>query len=314
MSSKRERTACDHPFMPVSHLLLALAVVFVWGTNFVVIKWGLAEFPPFLLAALRFTLSAFPFIFFIPRPKASWASLAAFGLFLGAGQFGLLFYAMRADVTPGLASLIMQSQVFFTIGLAMLLQRERLSPVQAIAMVLAVSGIALIGWESSHAGQGSITAKGLLILLCAAFSWALANITVRRAGKVDALAFIVWSSPFCLPVLYAVSFAFHGTEAIVASVEHATWLGWASVLWQTIGNTLFAFAAWNWLMARHPAATVTPTALLIPIFGMGASALVLGEPLQGWKITAAALVIGGLALNLYAGKLASLFSRRPASA
>jgi len=118
--------ACDDRSMPVSHLLLALAVVFVWGTNFVVIRWGLDEFPPFLLAALRFAFSAFPFIFIIRRPQASWAALAAFGLFLGAGQFGLLFYAMRADVTPGLASLIMQTQVFFTIGLAMVLQRERL--------------------------------------------------------------------------------------------------------------------------------------------------------------------------------------------
>jgi len=299
--------------MPVPHLLLALAVVFVWGTNFVVIKWGLDEFPPFLLAALRFTFSAVPFIFFIRRPQASWASLAAFGLFLGAGQFGLLFYAMRADVTPGLASLIMQTQVFFTIGLAMVLQRERLSPVQVLALALAVAGIALIGWQSAHGGGASITPKGLAILLAAAMFWAMANTVVRRAGKVDALAFIVWSSPFCLPVLFGLAYAFEGPDAIAAAMRSATWVGWSSVGWQSVGNMLFAFAAWNWLLARHPAATVTPMALLIPVFGMAASAIVLGEPLQGWKLGAAALVIGGLALNTYGGRVLAVLNGRSAA-
>src|SRR3954465_2133725 len=111
MSSQRGRGAGDHSPLPVSHLLLALAVVFVWGTNFVVIKWGLEEFPPFLFAALRFLLCALPLVFFIRRPRVSWAKLAAFGVLLGAGQFGLMFLAMRSDVTPGLASLIIQVQV-----------------------------------------------------------------------------------------------------------------------------------------------------------------------------------------------------------
>ena len=111
--------------MPLSHLLLALAVVAVWGTNFVVIKWGLAELPPFLFATLRFALSAFPLLLFVRRPAVAWRKLAAFGVLLGVGQFGVLFYAMRADISPGLASLAIQIQVFFTIGLAMAFERER---------------------------------------------------------------------------------------------------------------------------------------------------------------------------------------------
>lgn len=134
--------------MPVTHLMLALAVVFIWGTNFVVIKWGLAEFDPFLFAALRFALCIVPWIFFIPRPAVAWSRLAWFGVLLGAGQFGLLFMAMRADVTPGLASLVMQSQVFFTIGLSMALQGERVAGPQYLAMALAVGGISLM-----HPGQ-----------------------------------------------------------------------------------------------------------------------------------------------------------------
>lgn len=299
--------------MPVTHLLLALAVVFVWGTNFVVIKWGLAEFPPFLFASLRFLFCVVPLIAFIRKPAVSWGKLAAFGVLLGAGQFGLLFLAMQHDVTPGLASLIMQTQVFMTIGLAIALQGDRIAAPQVLAMSLAVAGVAVIGWHAVSEGA-SITPLGLVLLLCAAASWAFANLVARRAGKVNALAFIVWSSPFSLPPLFALAYLVHGGDAIASALQSATWGGWAAVAWQSVGNTLFGFGAWNWLLARHSAATVTPSALLVPVFGMSASAWLLGEPLQGWKLVAAALVIGGLALNLYAGKLVSLFLRRSASA
>src|SRR5262249_31396192 len=107
------------------HIALALVVVAVWGTNFVVIKVGLQYSPPpCLLALLRFAFSAFPFVLFLPRPRTPWRWMVIYGMFLGAGQFGLLFYAMRADISPGLASLIVQSQVFFTIALSAWLFRE----------------------------------------------------------------------------------------------------------------------------------------------------------------------------------------------
>lgn len=295
--------------MPFTHLLLALAVVFVWGTNFVVIKWGLAEFPPFLFAALRFTMCVLPWIFFVPRPKVSWAKLAAFGVLLGAGQFGLLFLAMQHDISPGLASLLIQTQVFFTIAMVMALHGERLVLAQVAAMLLAVAGVAIIGWHAVSDGA-SVTLWGLVLVLCAAASWSGANVVVRSAGKVNPLAFIVWASPFSLPPLFLLAFAVHGSDAVAHALANATFAGWAAVAWQAVGNTLFGYGAWNWLMARHPAATVTPSALLVPIFGMSASAWLLGEPLQGWKLAAAALVIGGLALNLYGGTLAGFVLRR----
>lgn len=296
--------------MPLPHLLMALAVVFIWGTNFVVIKWGLAEFPAFLFAALRFLFSAVPWIFFIPRPAVSWGKLAAFGVLLGAGQFGLLFLAMQKDVSPGLASLIIQSQVFMTIGLAMAVQRERVNRFQALAMALAVAGIVLIAWHSVADAGASITPLGLVLLLCAALSWALANLVARQAGKVNALGFIVWSSPFSLPPLFLLAWGFHGGAAIGEALRSADVAGWLSVGWQAIGNTLFGFGVWNWLLARHPAATVAPSALLVPVFGMSASAWLLGESLPAWKLWAALLVIGGLALNLYASRLVALATRR----
>jgi len=282
--------------MPISHLALALAVVAVWGTNFVVIKWGLAELPPFLLAELRFAMSSLPFLFFIRRPATAWWRLAAFGVSLGAGQFGLLFLAMKADISPGLASLVVQAQVFFTIALA----GQQVKLAQVAALMLAVAGMGWIGWQAAQGGAG-ISPLGLFLVLGAALCWALANAVARGAGRVNALGFMVWSSLFALPPLALLSFAFDGGPAAVgAALAAASPAAWAVVVWQALGNTLFGYGAWNWLLARHPPATVTPAALLVPVFGMGASAVAFGETLPAWKLGAAGLVMAGLALNLWA--------------
>lgn len=282
--------------MPVSHLLLALAVVAVWGTNFVVIKWGLAELPPFLLASLRFALSSLPFVLFIRRPTTAWWRLAAFGVLLGAGQFGLLFLAMKADISPGLASLVVQAQVFITIVLAGL----KVKPAQLAAFALALAGMGWIAWQARQGGAG-VSLLGVGLVLSAATCWSVANLVARGAGKVDALGFMVWSSLFALPPLVAMSLAFEGSASQLVGVAWAaSGAAWATVAWQAVGNTLFGYGAWNWLLARHPPATVTPAALLVPVFGMGASALVLGEGLPAWKLGAAGLVMTGLALNLWA--------------
>jgi O-acetylserine/cysteine efflux transporter len=111
------------------------------------------------------------------------------------------------------------------------------------------------------------------------------------------LGFVVWASLFSIPPLFAASLVMEGWPAMTQAVAQAGSGAWAAVLWQSVGNTLFGYAAWGWLLSRHPAASISPSALLVPIFGMGTSALVLGEALPGWKIGSGALVIGGLAIN-----------------
>ncbi len=281
--------------MSYSHLLLALAVVFVWGTNFVVIRWGLDGLPPFLFATLRFAFSALPWLLFIRRPAVPWHKLALFGVLLGAGQFALLFWAMRADISPGLASLVIQVQVFFTIGISLLTLGERVHGYQLTGLALALAGLSVI---ASHL-NATLTLKGLALILAAAFFWACANMVVKSLGRVDMLGFMVWSSAFAVPPLFALSWAVEGPALMSASVQQASTGVWACVLWQAVGNTLFGYGAWNWLLARHPAATITPVALLIPVFGMSASALSLGEPLPAWKLGAGALVLCGLAVIVF---------------
>ena len=279
--------------MPITHLLLALAVVFVWGTNFVVIRWGLDGLPPFLFATLRFAFSALPWLLFVPRPTAPWRKMAAFGVLLGVGQFGLLFLAMQGHISPGLASLVVQIQVFFTIGLSLALMGERVRGFQVVGLLLALAGLGVIALNLNAA---VVTWLGLGLVMSAAFFWAGANLVVKSLGPVNMLHFMVWSSVFAVPPLLAISWLVEGPALMQSAVVHATPLVWASVLWQALGNTLFGYGVWNWLLARHPAATVAPLALLVPVFGMGASAMSLGESLPGWKLGAAALVLGGLAV------------------
>ncbi len=280
--------------LPSRHALLALAVVAVWGTNFVVIKVALAHLPPLLLAALRFLFAALPAALLLRRPAVSWRNLAGYGIAIGVGQFGLLFIAMRAHISPGIASLVIQVQVFFTIGMSMLLLRERVRPLQWAALALAAAGLVLIGLRA----DGETTAAGLALVLAAALGWAIGNLIAKRAGRVDMLAYVAWSSLFAVPPLFLLSLAFEGAPAMLEGLRGADAATWAAVAWQSIGNTLFGYVAWGWLLARHPAAVVTPMALLVPVFGMAASAAWLGEGLPAWKLGAAALVIGGLALNL----------------
>lgn len=280
--------------LSLRHFLLALAVVAVWGTNFVVIKLALGHMPPLLFATLRFAVAVLPAIFILPRPRVPWRNLAGYGLLIGVGQFGLLFVAMNGHISPGLASLVIQIQVFFTIGLSMRLAGERLQGVQWLALALATAGIGIIVLHT----DGSTTLLGLGLILLAALSWAGGNIVARGAGRVNMVAYVVWSSVFAVPPLAALSVLTEGWAAVSAGVRHADAFAWAAVAWQAWANSLFGYAAWGWLLARYPAATITPMALLVPLFGMGGAALWLGEGLPAWKLGAAALVMVGLALNL----------------
>ena len=291
--------------LPPLHLLLALAVTAVWGSNFVVIKFALEHLPPLTLALLRFTLAFLPLALFIPRPRVPWGNLAAYGVLIGAGQFGLLFTAMRADITPGLASLVVQAQVFFTIGLAMHLNRERLASFQIAALLLTCAGIGVIAFHT----DGSATLLGLTLVLLAAASWAGGNMVARRAGVVNMLGYVVWSSLFAVPPLLLFALTLEGWPQMAAGIAAADRATWAAVLWQTVGNTLFGYGAWGWLLARHQAAQVAPLALLVPVFGLATSAMVLGEPMQPWKLTAFGLVMAGLTIGLLWPRLASRNAR-----
>ena len=292
--------------LPASHLLLALAIVAVWGTNFVVIKLSLNSFPPFLFAALRYTFAFLPLALFFPMPKVSWINLCIYGVAVGVGQFGILYFAIDGRISPGLASLVIQTQVFFTIGFAMFFAKERLRTYQTIALLVAIIGLVVIALHT----DASTTFLGLILVVFAGLSWGVANTVSRRAGSINMLSYVVWASVFSIPPLLITSLIFEGGVHQLWEVTLSAPMGaWVGVLWQSWANTLFGYAAWGWLLSKHPAAVVAPAPLLVPIFGMGASAFFLGEALPAWKVEAASLVIIGLIVNLFWPSLRSRLAK-----
>jgi O-acetylserine/cysteine efflux transporter len=295
----------EPPALAGRALALALAVVVVWGTNFVVIANALRHFPPLLFATLRFMAVVFPLVLLVPRPAVPWRLLAGYGIAIGAGQFGLLFIAIDGLIAPGLASLLAQTQVVFTIALVMAAsrvagRRERLHKLQWPALALALAGMALIAANTG----GDASAAGVALVVGAAFCWAVGNVVQRAAGPVPMLAFIAWSSLFAVPPLAALALWFEGWPAIRESLTTAPPSAWVAVVWQAVGNSLFGYGVWGWLLVRYPAASVAPLSLLVPVFGMAAAALFWGEALPPWKLAAAALILAGLALNTHASRQA----------
>jgi O-acetylserine/cysteine efflux transporter len=288
--------------MPLRHILLALLVVLIWGLNFIAIKWGVDEISPFLLTALRYIGCALPAIFFIRRPKVGWPLLIGYGMTVGVLQFSFLFTAVRLGMPAGLASLVMQMQVFFTMSLAILVLGDRPTPLQLGGAALALFGLATIGAE--HLG-GAVLVP-LLLTLVAAFFWAASNIVTKQAGKVDMFAFVVWSALVPPLPMLALSLVFEGPGPILALTSVSPQAVF-SVLFIAYGSTLVGYGIWAVLLGRYPASLVAPFSLLVPVIGFAAAWLILGEAVSMLEILGSVLIFAGLALNVFGPRLIARF-------
>jgi len=281
--------------------LLALAIVIVWGVNFVVIKVGLHGVPPMLLGALRFLLVVFPAIFFVPRPKVPARLLLAYALTISLGQFGFLFYAMAVGMPAGLASLVLQAQPFFTLAIAALWLGEPVRWHNVLGMVVAASGLALIG--TAAAGGHGMTVAGFLLTLCGALCWATGNIVSKSMGKVDALGLVVWGGLIPIVPFSLLSLWFDGPARIADSLTHLTGMGIFAVLYLAFASTVFGYAVWARLLGRYPSSQVAPLTLLVPVAGLVSANLLLGEELAPVQWAGAAVVMAGLLVNVFGGRL-----------
>jgi len=286
--------------LSVRDLAVVLAVVTIWGAAFVPIRWALDVVPPFALAALRFLFAAIPAIFFIRKPNVSWPMLVAYGFAIGVFQFGLLFLGMRLGMPAGLSSLVIQVQVFFTIGLAAWWLHDRLSRHGLIGAGIAAAGIALLAAHKIASGATS-TLAGFVLVIGAALAWAAGNVIAKRAAgkaEVDMLAMVVWASISAPLPLFAASFLFEGGSDVAGTIVHMGWQPWACVLFMSYLPTLYCLANWNRLLHRYPTAVIAPFALLIPVSGLIGGAIFLDETLAPLQFAGAALVLAGLAWNV----------------
>ncbi|MFF9867962.1 EamA family transporter [Streptomyces sp. NPDC013953] len=279
--------------MRPSHIALATLVAAVWGVNFVVIDIGLDHFPPLLFSALRFLVAALPAVFFVGRPKVAWKWIVGVGLTLGVAKFGLLFTGMDRGAPAGLSSLVLQIQAVFTALFAFAALGERPGRTRLAGMAVALGGIAVAAVDQGTSGP----LLGLTLCVAAAAFWGVSNVLTRKAAPPDALNFMVWVSTVPVLPLLALSLLFEGPARDAAALRSLDWTGAGVIVYVAWVTTVFGFGAWGWLLRRHPASSVAPFSLLVPVFGMSSAALFLGEGITALRWCAAALLVGGVALT-----------------
>lgn len=288
--------------MSARHVMMAIAVALIWGFNFIVIKLGLNAFPPLLFSALRFLCAALPAVLVIDRKHIPWRLIVQVGIVLGVIKYSLLYLGIKGGMPAGLSSLALQAQVPFTILLSVFLLGDRASRVQRIGIGIALAGIAVIGYGRA----GGLSTLGLILVVSAAVAWACANVLIKRSGGAEPFRLMVWMS--LIPPLPLLLLSLITEEGQVAAVLNMGWGGLAAVLYTGPIATVVAFGIWGRLLHTYSASLVTPFALLVPVFGLAFSAVVLHEPLTPSSLSAAALVLFGLATVVLGPRLVSSMS------
>ena len=282
------------------HVALAVVVSALWGCNFVAARLALGHVPPLLLAALRFAIAALPAVV-LPRPNVPWSRMAAIAATLFIGQFAFLFCGMQAGMPPGLASVLTQLQALITLLLAVLVLHEAPRPRQLVGLAVATLGLACIG---ATVGSGDVTLAGLLLTLAAAASWAAGNVLLRGAGPADMLPLVVWLSVIPPMPLLVLSCLYEHPVTVLGAPGPGAWVGALAVLYIAFAATLGGYGMWGYLLRLYPASAVAPFALLVPVFGLLAARLTVGERFDGLRLGGVALMVLGLfAASLPTGRL-----------
>jgi O-acetylserine/cysteine efflux transporter len=280
--------------VPIRHVLLAMSVAVIWGVNFIAIHESLQQFPPLFLVALRFGLLAIPTLLFIPRPAVQTRWLIGYGLGFGTLQFIGLYLGMAAGFPSGLASLVLQSSAPFTVVLGALLLREKLSLRSGVGIAIAVGGLVLVGVARGSVG----TWWPFLLVVFGGFGWALGNLAARKAAAPNPLHLTLWMSVVPPLPMLALSVIFEGPHRIAASIagsfQPAAVPSWIGLAYTILIGTVVGSGLWVWLMSRHPAGRVAPFSMLVPVSGMSAAWVALGERPQPLEILGGMAVIGGV--------------------
>jgi len=282
---------------------LGLIVVTLWGMNFIAIKLGVSHVPPLFLVALRFLLVAIPAVFFLPRPQIPWKGLIALSMTLYVGQFGLLFLGIKLGMPTGLASLVQQSQAFFTLLVAVVFLGEKFRWNHIAGLLIAATGIVLI---ASRQNTG-MTLIGFGLVLTASASWGVGNVIMRQVTlgvpPFSMLSLVVWSGLVSFFPMIILSFLIEGPASWVNALRQANWVSAFSLMYLAYCASLVGYGLWGKLMARYPASTVSPFALLVPILAMVSGVVFLGETFTLHQLAGSLLVMTGLVIHVLGGRI-----------
>ncbi|MCR6031700.1 EamA family transporter [Nocardioides sp. zg-579] len=271
--------------------LLAALVASVWGFNFIVIYWGMGEVPPLLFCAIRFLVVLVPAVFLVRRPQVPWRTLALVGATMSLGQFGFLYVAMAAGLPPGLAALVLQAQVVFTVVIATAVLRERPTAAQAAGVLVGTLGLVVVA--VGRGGHVPLTALALCLL--GALSWGTGNVVSRASGAPGGLGLTVWSALVVPVPLLALSLLVDGPAAVADGLAAFGWEAVVSTGYTAGLASLVGYGVFNTLLARNPSAAVVPWVLLAPVVATVSAWLLLGQvPNVAEGAGGALLVLGAL--------------------
>lgn len=280
--------------MTTRHTLLAVLVATIWGFNFVVIEWGMGEIPPLLFVAMRFAAVIVPAAFFVPRPVAPWRTVLAVGAFMSLGQFAFLYSAMDSGMPPGLAALVLQAQVLFTVLIAALWLGERPSTRQLVGVLVGVLGLAVVGIGRG----GHIPLLALLLCLAGALSWGVGNVVSRAAGVKSGLSMAVWSSLVVPLPLVALSCLLDGPDVVAQATLHLGWHAILSTIYTAGLASLVGYSIFNGLLARYPASSVVPFVLIAPPVAMLSAWALLDQVPNAAELGGGIVVLVGVLVTL----------------
>src|SRR5215218_4013525 len=277
--------------MSAIQIVCAVAVPLLWGYQFVAIKVGVTEFPPLFFLALRFLAIALLLVPFVKRPAGQQVGpIAAISIFLGGLNFGLFYVGMGLG-SGSMSAVAYQLTTPFTVLLAWPLLAEKPSLTTSAGVALAFGGVVVL------AAGPSLSANALPILLVvgAAFAFAVANVLTKRHGPFDPLMLTGWSSLFTVPQVMLMSLLLeHGQLTTLVTADERGWMALAYTIF--IGG-IVGFGLWFWLIGRCTMARVAPFGLLLPVFALISSVLFLGEHMTSKLIFGGLLAISGVAIT-----------------
>ncbi|WBL77533.1 EamA family transporter [Bradyrhizobium xenonodulans] len=277
--------------MTAIQIVCAVAVPLLWGYQFVAIKVGVAEFPPLFFLALRFVAIALLLVPFVKRPtREQLGPVAVISIFLGGLNFGL-FYVGLGLGSGSLSAVAYQLATPFAVLLAWPLLGERPSLTTSAGVVLAFAGVVVLATGPAL----SASALPLLLVVGAAFAFAVSNVLTKCYGPFDSLMLMGWSSLLTVPQVMSMSLLLeHGQTASLVAADEIGWLALAYTIF--IGGIL-GFGLWFWLIGRCSMSRVAPFGLLLPVFALMSSVLFLGEPVTPKLIVGGLLAVSGVAMT-----------------
>lgn len=282
--------------MPPRDRLLAALVAVLWGVNFVAIHLSLEHYPPFFLVGLRFLVLAIPTVLFVKWPGVKLRWLLGYGLGFGILQFAFLYAGMQAGMPPGLASLVLQASAPFTVVIAALWLRERLTVIQGVGIAIACGGLGVIAAE--RAGVSALLP--VILTLCGALGWAFGNVCSRQANPDSPLRLTLWMSVVPPLPMIALSLLVEGPDVVWRSLSTAftpealpanLGLAYTVVLGTIVGSGI-----WTTLMKRNPSSRVAPFSMLVPVAGFTSAWILLGDVPTWGDIIGGCIVIAGVAI------------------